>query len=89
MTFELGWNVLKDFLEYEGFETLKSPRESLKKAFEVDLIADGHKWLQALKDRNLTSHTYDEVLAKKVVAQIVNEYYPLLLNLYLTMKQRL
>ena len=66
MTFELAWNTMKDFLEDEGFIGLNSPRDTIKKKFEVQLISDGHAWLKALEDRNLTSHTYDEETAAAV-----------------------
>lgn len=75
MTFELAWKVLKDYLEYDGF-IVKSPRETIKQSFQNDLINDGHIWLEALLNRNLTTHTYDENVAKKMVNEIVNSYFP-------------
>lgn len=86
ISIELSWNLLKDFLEEQGFHDLISPRDSIKKAFEVALIQDGNLWLQALKNRNMTSHTYDEVMADKVVEEIINVYYPLLQQLYERLK---
>jgi nucleotidyltransferase substrate binding protein (TIGR01987 family) len=75
MTFELAWNTMKDYLEEEGFLNLNSPREAIKKAFEIELITDGHTWLKALEDRNLTSRTYDEETASEVESLIRNNYY--------------
>ncbi len=86
ISFELSWNIMKDYLEDQGFSDLRSPRDSIKKAFESQLIEDGHMWLQALKNRNLTSHTYDEVQADLVVAEIKSIYYPLLKKLYTKLK---
>lgn len=80
--FELSWNVLKDYLEEQGIMEIKYPRESIKKAFETGLISDGHIWLEALTDRNITSHLYDELMADKAIADIRNRYYPLLLALH-------
>lgn len=81
MSFELSWKVLKDYLEAEGF-VVKSPRESIKQAFQIELIVDGHLWLEALSKRNLTAYTYDEELAKKFVEEIREEYVPMLKALY-------
>ena len=39
MSFELAWKVLKDYLEYEEFE-VKSPRQTIKQAFQIELIED-------------------------------------------------
>ena len=75
MTFELGWKVLKDYLESDGY-IVKSPRETIKQAFQNEIINDGHIWMDALSVRNLTTHTYDENLANKIVNDIVNVYFP-------------
>ncbi|GAE29519.1 nucleotidyltransferase substrate binding protein [Alkalihalobacillus hemicellulosilyticus] len=80
-TFELAWKVLKDYLESEGY-IAKSPRECIKQAFQIELIEDGHLWMDALAKRNLTSHTYDEELAEKLVKEIQEQFVPLLRNLY-------
>ena len=81
MTFELAWKLLKDYQEAEGF-LVKSPRETIKQAFQSGYIKNGHIWMDALKDRNLTVHTYEEKTAIKVETKIKNEYYGLLTNLY-------
>lgn len=78
MTFELAWKMLKDYLEAQGFSDLNSPRAVLKKAFEAELITEGHDWLQILRDRNLMSYTYDEATAVTVENLIRDTYYPLL-----------
>jgi nucleotidyltransferase substrate binding protein (TIGR01987 family) len=88
MTFELAWNTMKDYLEEEGFLNLSSPRDAIKKAFEIELITDGHAWLKALEDRNLTSHTYDEETATEVENLIRNNYYHLLKKFSVAMKQK-
>ena len=66
MSFELAWKVMKDYLENKGFADVNSPRDSIKKAFELELIVEGEIWLEALVDRNLTCHTYEEKTAKNV-----------------------
>jgi len=81
MSFELAWKLLKDYLEAEGF-TVKSPRATLKQAFQAGFIADGHIWMDALQDRNLTAHTYDEALAIVVENKIRRSYYLLLAKLH-------
>lgn len=75
MTFELAGKVLKDYLESEGY-IVKSPRETVKQAFQIGLIDDGHVWIDALSNRNLTTHTYDEELAKKMTQEILVSYLP-------------
>lgn len=89
MSYELAWNTMKDYLEEQGFVDVKTPRNAIKKAFEIGLIADGHSWLDLLMDRNLTSHAYDEEKASEVEAMIHQKYYPLLSGLYSTLKKLL
>lgn len=81
MSFELSWNMIKDYLEEQGFTDVKSPRESIKKAFETGLITDGHGWLKMMEDRNLTSHAYEEETAKEIEKVIRNNHYKLLKEL--------
>lgn len=57
MSFELAWNMVKDYLEDQGFMDIKSPIGALKKAFEVNILEKGHEWMELLQDRNLTAHT--------------------------------
>lgn len=81
ISFELSWKLMKDYLEYQQL-IVKSPREAIKQAYQIELIDDGHIWIDALADRNLTVHTYDEELAKKLVEDISTIYYPQLKKLY-------
>jgi nucleotidyltransferase substrate binding protein (TIGR01987 family) len=89
MTFELAWNLMKDYLEEQGYMDIVSPRAVIKKAFEVGLITEGHRWLKLLEDRNLTSHTYDEQKASDVEQLIRGQYHPLLQCLDETMREKL
>lgn len=80
MSFELAWKTLKDFLTEQGFE-VASPRQAIKQGFQSNIIEDGHLWIKALEDRNLTVHTYDEAKAIEVESDIRTSYAPLLLAL--------
>ena len=88
MSFELAWNVLKDYLEAQGFLDVRSPRSALKKAFETGLIQDGHGWMRLLDDRNLTTHAYDEVTVNLIERLIHEKYYPLFKELYDNLRNR-
>jgi nucleotidyltransferase substrate binding protein (TIGR01987 family) len=88
MTFELAWKVIKDFLQEEGF-SVSSPKDAFKQAFQAELIKDGHVWIDALEDRNLTVHTYDEKTAIEVEKKIKEKYYPALKELYILFKGKI
>lgn len=79
-TFEVVWKTLKLYLERQGYEC-GGPRPTLKKAFAENLIATAEEadvWFRMLEDRNLTSHAYDEALARRIYTHIVGDYAPLL-----------
>lgn len=89
MSFELSWNLVKDYLEEQGFVDVKSPRTALKKAFEIGIIEKGHDWMDLLLDRNLTAHTYDEQKATEMELLILNKYFPILKSLHQHFNEKL
>jgi nucleotidyltransferase substrate binding protein (TIGR01987 family) len=74
MSFELAWKLMKDYLEYQGFQEVNSPRAVIKKAFESQIITNGHTWLNLLADRNLAAHTYDDQKASELEHLIRHKY---------------
>jgi len=86
-THELAWKVLKDYLEGEGF-SVASPRDAIKQAFQSGLLADDHVWIEALKDRNLTVHTYEEKIAAAVEQKIRKAYFPALMAMSRTLSAK-
>ncbi len=83
-TFELAWKFLKEYFFEQGLE-LNYPIDVIKEAFAVHLIDDEGIWLRMLKDRNMTSHTYNEMLADEIYVRI-KLYVPLLHELLMRVK---
>jgi nucleotidyltransferase substrate binding protein (TIGR01987 family) len=73
-TFEFIWKTLKAYLEEEGLQTLGSPKSVLREAYAVGIIDDEGLWLDILRDRNLTSHTYQQELAIRICNSIKDRY---------------
>lgn len=72
---ELAWNLLRDYLMgYGGIVGLIGSRDTTREAFKVGLIEDGELWMEMIKSRNLSSHTYNEDTAKKLI-NIIPRYY--------------
>lgn len=76
-THELAWKVMKDYAEYQGHTNIGGSRDAFRKALEIGIIDDG-RWMDSIKDRNLTSHNYDDETAKAVLKAIIEVYAPLL-----------
>lgn len=80
-THELAWKTLKDFLEDRGNKDIYGSRDATREAFKLDLISDGETWMEMIKSRNETTHTYNEETTKKIVAAILEHYYQAFLDL--------
>ena len=74
-THELIWNTLKDFLESRGTCKLYGSKDTTREAFKKGLIENGEMWMDMIKNRNLTSHTYDEDIASQIVSAILDTYF--------------
>ncbi|OIJ17607.1 nucleotidyltransferase [Anaerobacillus alkalilacustris] len=83
-TIELYWKTLKRMLQAEGIES-KTPRETLKEAYQAGWLQNDHLWLQMLKDRNETSHTYDEETALRILKNI-KSYFPEMKETFIMLK---
>lgn len=76
-THELSWKVMKDYFEYQGNHSLTDSRDAVREAFTNGIITESEVWMEMIKSRNLTSHTYDEGVAEAMTERIVSAYFPL------------
>ena len=80
-THELAWNVLKDYLEYQGVGNIVGSRGAVREAFRNGLLADGEAWMLMIRDRNLSSHTYDQETTREIVGRVLAEHHPAFVDL--------
>lgn len=88
-THELAWNVLKDYLEDQGNQSIKGSKDATREAVKVALIADGEQWMAMIQSRNVSSYTYDEQIAEQLVVAIITDYFPLFELLQMEMQKYL
>ena len=62
---DLTWKTLKTYLEDIHGVIVKSPKETLRAAYQQGLIDIDQSWIEYVDLRNETVHTYNEVLAEK------------------------
>lgn len=86
-THELAWKTLKDFLENRGNTDIYGSRDATKEAFALGIIRNGQDWMQMIKSRNITSHTYDEGTADEIIALIKNSYFKAFEDLRIKMNE--
>ena len=88
-THELAWNVMKDFFDYQGTVDIMGSRDATREACDLlspkgprlrehfvqkGLISDGSLWMEMIKSRKLSSHTYNDSTAKDIANKISNDY---------------
>lgn len=86
-TYELAWNLLRDYLLWQGETAIAGSRDAIRNAFQIGLISDGHGWMAMLQDRNRTVHTYNEATANDILANLQKRYALLLDDLEETFLQ--
>jgi len=74
-THEIAWKTLKDFLEERGVGNLYGSRDATREAFKTGLLENGDVWMDMIKSRNLTSHTYNEEVTREIVTATIHSYF--------------
>lgn len=80
-THELSWNVLKDYFVDQGNPEITGSRDATREAFRLGLISEGENWMDMIKSRNQSSHTYNEGIAEDISEKIKVSYYRLFKDL--------
>lgn len=75
--FELAWTLMQDYFLYQGNPAITGSRDAIRTAFKQGLIADGEGWMEMIKSRNQTAHTYNESVANEIAEKIIALYYDL------------
>jgi len=73
-TYELAWNVIRDFYIYQGLDNIQGSRDAFKLAFSKSLITSD-ALIKSIKSRQLTSHTYNEEVVEEIFDDIINLYF--------------
>jgi nucleotidyltransferase substrate binding protein (TIGR01987 family) len=75
-THELAWKVMKDYLAHQGNTDITGSRDATRAAFAANLLADGECWMDMIRSRNLTSHTYNLDVASDIARQVGSRFWP-------------
>jgi len=87
-SFELFWKTLKRGLEEAGRSVSATPTDVLSAAWQADwLDEDEDTWIGMLKDRNRTSHIYDEAGALEIYTRVPS-YAPLMRRAFQSLCKR-
>ena len=73
-THELAWKMLRDYLQYEGYQNITGSRTATRLAFNVGLLKNGEDWMAMIETRNRTVHAYDESVLHSEFQHIIEKY---------------
>src|SRR5215210_4167717 len=71
-TYELAWNTIKDYYEYQGATDIQGSRDAFRMAANRGLVHKIDAWMKMVDSRIQTVHTYDEDIADKIAAEIIS-----------------
>jgi len=76
LTFELAWQVMKDYLIYKSVaKRIIGSRDAIRCALQEGLIENGQIWIDMIDDRNYAAYAYDESKAKLLADKIIDACY--------------
>lgn len=81
-TIDLSWKVLKDYLEYKGFNFKPSPKDTIRLAQESEFIDYAQELMDGLEIRNILSHDYDGEKFETLEEKLRGETFLALEKLY-------
>ncbi len=71
---EQGWKVIKDYLFMKNIQA-DTPKDTIKKAYNSNIIENGQIWIDMINDRNATSHEYNIDKVDMILEKISTTYY--------------
>ncbi|WP_154856705.1 nucleotidyltransferase substrate binding protein [Cyclobacterium xiamenense] len=86
-THELAWLVMKDFFFYQGNFEIRGSRDATRESFKNNLLDDGEIWMDMIKSRNRSSHTYNEAIAVEIAQKIITQYFEAFFAFKIKMEQ--
>lgn len=74
-TYELAWNVMRDYAEFQGNPDIPGSRTAIREALQMGLITEGKVWMDMVESRIRTTHTYNEEIANEIFEKILEDYH--------------
>ena len=87
-TAELSWKTMREYLLMQEISDINNPKNVLREALSNSIITDGEGWLSIIRDRNSTSHVYDEEDADEIFARIKSKHIKLFDELESTLSEK-
>jgi len=73
---------LRDYLLEKGHQNIHGSKDATRTAFKLNLIRDGDSWMNMIRDRNRTSHTYNQETVDSIANNIKQRFFGLFAALH-------
>lgn len=73
-TYELAWNLLRDYFIYQGNNSITGSRDAFREAVNKEIITDAHEWMNMILDRNRTSYVCNQETSDSISRKIIEVY---------------
>ena len=80
---------MKDYLENEGYDEVRNSKQTIRMAFQAELITDAELWMEMIQKRNIASHAYEQAVLEETVDYIHNVFAPLMHKLHADLQSKL
>lgn len=84
LCFDMAWKSTKEYARLKGMECY-SPIDCFKVGFQLKIIDHNEKWVQMVKDRNMSVHVYKEEWAEELFSRLP-DYLKLFKDLFSKLK---
>ncbi|WP_256360557.1 HI0074 family nucleotidyltransferase substrate-binding subunit [Methylomonas koyamae] len=78
--------MLREYLLEKGHQDILGSRDATRMAFKLGLIDDGDSWMDMIRDRNRTSHSYNQDTAQAIAANIKQRFLGLFVQLQIKLR---
>jgi len=79
---------MKDYALYQGNSEISGSRDAIRFANSAQLINNAHVWMDMIKSRIKTSHTYNEETADEIFHLIMHTFYSEFISFQITMESK-
>lgn len=87
-TYELAWNIMKDYAMYQGIVAVGGSRDATREALQLHIISEGKVWMEMIASRNTSFQIHNEETTHEIFTKIIDEYQPAFMAFQKTMEEK-
>jgi nucleotidyltransferase substrate binding protein (TIGR01987 family) len=73
-TYELAWNLLRDYFIFQGSNSITGSRDAFREGLNKGLIRNDENWFNMITDRNQSTQVYNQETALEIAGRVKDLY---------------